>query len=129
MLATCKAPMPDELYTRLFVDTPTLDALRASVAALIGGRVHIEGGSIEVDVDTNPYASPPAPHVNTEDFMEFPFTVELFADSSDLESYLAVVAAVMTGLHAQGASVVAACDWESRLPGSGALYHCSPRGS
>ena len=70
----------------------------------------------------NPDADPARLSANSKDFIAFPFTIEMVTDEVALEEYLAKVARLMNSLHAGGASVVAACDWENQLPSGGALF-------
>jgi hypothetical protein len=118
--------MPDELYTRLFVDANgTTERLLETVVSLIGGRVKrqtVQAEPVEADVRPNVDANPVKLRNNPRDFIAFPFTIEVVGNGTELEDYLGIVARLMTGLHSGGSSVVAACDWENQLPGNGALY-------
>jgi hypothetical protein len=53
----------------------------------------------------------------------FPYTVEVVTDGDPgaPSTYLGFVGGLMRKLHADGMQVVAACDWESDLPGNGRL--------
>ena len=57
------------------------------------------------------------------DFVTFKFLVEVYDESCEVEldAYLEQLARVMLALQDMGARVVAACDWEERLPGGGRL--------
>jgi hypothetical protein len=63
-----------------------------------------------------------------DDFLQYPYTVDILADSNDvhLEDYLGFVGQLLVALHAKEMDVVTACDWEDRLPGKGKLVHERP---
>ena len=116
-----------ELYTKLFVRTDHSHAeLLAQLAAALQGDV--EGWTIalddcEIDVRLNDEASASVRAQNADNFLYFPYTVEVVCDSvgGDVERYVSRVGSIMNTLHQAGMAVVAACDWEERLPGGGRL--------
>jgi hypothetical protein len=112
--------MGADFYTRLFVKMATThDILLQRVAAILNGQIDIwtvEADGLVADVRPNEDAEGDA-----TDFIHYPYTVEVATQSLELEDYLSRVGAVMNALHAEGAAVVAACDWEDVLPGRGSL--------
>lgn len=115
------------LYTRIFVNTTSgLDAVVSAVAAAVSGRSElgtVTGMGCELDVRTNDDYSGQSLARDPSDFVYFPFTVEVEAARNNMpvDSYLSVVGRVMEALAISGMQVVAACDWEERLPGRGRL--------
>ncbi len=115
------------LYTELFVNAPSdLGTLVSKVASAVSGTVDLDtvtGMACEMDVRKSDDYSPEMLARDPSDFIYFPYTVEIEPVRSDLdlERYLAVVGSVMESLARTGMQVVAACDWENRLPGRGRL--------
>ncbi len=118
-----------ELYTRMFVraEGSLLDLL-SSVADACNGRIvgngwTIAAGEYEIDVRPNDDSSDDLRRLHPGNFLYFPYTVEVVVDRDrDVTSeYVSFVGFLMDWLHAQGMQVVAACDWESDLPGGGRL--------
>lgn len=117
----------EELYTKLFVSSErSYGDLLAFVADACGGKV--EGGTVvfgvyEMDVRPNDEGTEGARRSHPGDFLYFPFTVEVVTegDPDKAVSYVDFVGSLMNKLHVEGMKVVAACDWESDLPGGGRL--------
>jgi len=115
------------LYTRLFVDGRSpLAGVLATVTASVSGRVEsgtVFGAGCALDARTNDDYSSQALQRDPADFVYFPYTVEIEAagERMSLKQYLGVVGTVMQALAGAGMRVVAACDWEDRLPGRGRL--------
>jgi len=98
----------------------------ANVSAAVAGRIEVGtvvGAGCEIDARSNDDYSPEVLQRDPTDFVYFPYTVEIEAASEGmgLKRYLGVVATVMEALAGSGMRVVAACDWEDRLPGGGRL--------
>jgi len=114
------------LYTRLYVNSAlSTEHLLRRVAEVISGSVGIEtvvSEHVEVDVRANDDFDPKALHQEPRDFIHFSYSVEVETRIGlPLGSYLSIVGQLMRGLSDVGASVVASCEWEERLPGSGRL--------
>ena len=112
-----------EFYTKLFVQIDiALQELLQLVANTCSGNIDvvtIEVDKIEIDIMKNesaPTISDP------NDFMSYPYTAEVVnIEDMSLESYLEFTGSLMKNLNSNGAKVVAACDWEDKLPGHGKL--------
>jgi hypothetical protein len=115
----------DEFYTRLFVNIAMPEGmLLGRVAEILDGRIErrsVAATGVAADIRANEDASAADVERDPADFLHYPYTVELVAEGLDLEAYLERVAEVMRALRADGGDVVAACDWEDRLPGKGTL--------
>lgn len=117
-----------ELYTRLFVQTEdSHQELLSLVVRASGGTLEalwtVVSESYAMDVRLNDYSTEKNRRDHPEDFIYFPYTIEVITEGNpDAPSdYLHFVGALMEKLHAHGMKVVAACDWESELPGRGRL--------
>lgn len=117
-----------ELFTKLFVRSErSHEELISFVADATHGVVKegwtVISGDYEMDVRPNEDATGRARHERADDFVYYPYTVEVVTEGDpDLPSvYLAFVASLMEALYADGMRVVAACDWECDLPGGGRL--------
>jgi hypothetical protein len=116
-----------EFYTRLFVDSSaSLQTLLARLAVATSGAIDegtLVAAPFELDVRRNEFARERDIESAEGDFMFFPYSVEIVADprAADEMRYVAFVELVMRTLHAGGMTVVAACDWEDKLPGCGRL--------
>lgn len=118
----------EELYTKLFVGSGRSHGdLLSLVARACGGKVEegwtVVAGAFEMDVRPNDEGTEEARREHPGDFLYFPFTVEVVTegDPAEAASYVGFVGSLMSKLHAEGLQVVAACDWESELPGGGRL--------
>jgi hypothetical protein len=113
-------------YTRLYVNCDAaLNELREHVAAALNGQIEfrtVVAYAVEADVMEN-IDSDPSSVLNAPcDFIHYPYSVEIEGTSNvTLAEYINVVSHVMRSLHSTGAWIVASCDWESDLPGSGKL--------
>ncbi|MGH1487219.1 MAG: hypothetical protein ACRBCI_13480 [Cellvibrionaceae bacterium] len=112
-----------EFYTKLFVKIDiSLQALLQVVASICNGDIDVmtvEAGRYEVDVLENKDASVIS---DPSDFMSFDYIVEIVnIEDTTLDAYLEFTGNLMTKLNSNDAKVVAACDWEEKLPGSGKL--------
>lgn len=117
-----------ELYTKLFVNSErSHDDLLSLIAHAFDGEVEegwvIVVGDYEMDVRPNDESTEENRRLHPDDFLYFPFTVEVVAngDPDAASEYVGFVGSVMSKLHAEGMQLVAACDWEIELPGSGRL--------
>ncbi|MBL4635469.1 MAG: hypothetical protein JKY56_16530 [Kofleriaceae bacterium] len=82
---------------------------------MVANRVEVDVSSSK-DFDTDVIARDPS------EFIYYPYTVDVeSAPGLSLKSYLEQVSTVMIHLAGEGATVVASCDWEQHLPGSGRL--------
>jgi hypothetical protein len=113
-----------DLYTKLFVHTSsTHDELLRQVATILNGRIEmwsVEAAGLVADARPNNEALAPDAQPYSY-FVHYPFTVEVYSLQLELDEYLRRVGELMSSLDANGAAVVAACDWEELLPGGGAL--------
>lgn len=115
-----------DLYSKLYILTTDSHAeLLECLAAATGGSIDgwtVVAQGYEIDVRPNRVAPE---LVGTDNvFLAFPFTAEIVANGRPLglDEFLAHVARLMKYLHERQMGVVAACDWEERLPGGGGLW-------
>ena len=114
-----------EFYTKIFINSdrrPT--SLLDDLESRLGG--HVDLGTLCVDsfeVDVRDNRDMPTTTDNKDDaFLSYAVTAEVVAVSDATKAhYLDFVGRVMHALHACGAEVVAASDWEHELPGGGKL--------
>ena len=116
----------DPPYTILYVDsTSTLEKLFNEVAYAVEGTIRrgtVFSKCVEVDVRVNEYFEQRIIDRDPGDFIHYAYTVEVEANEGvSLDYYLEAVSSLMRCLHAKDVNVVAACDWEDKLPGSGKL--------
>ena len=113
-------------YTRLYVasDVPLSD-LRLAVARAFDANIEmftVSTDAASIDFYASDDSDPPSVERDPGNFLRYPYCIEIDASPTvTLERYLEIVASTMRQLHALGANVVASCDWEDRLPGSGKL--------
>jgi hypothetical protein len=117
-----------ELYTKLFVESEVSHReLLSFVASACGGKVEapwtVVAGAFEMDVRPNNDSTEVMRRSHPGEFIYFPYTVEVVGEGEPDSplAYLSFVGSLMQRLHAAGMQVVAACDWESDLPGGGRL--------
>ncbi len=72
-----------------------------------------------MDVRPNDDSTDDLRRLHPDDFLYFPYTVEVVVerDRDTASEYVSFVGLLMDRLYAEGMQVVAACDWESDLPG------------
>jgi hypothetical protein len=116
----------DAFFTRLYVSSslPLADLVDVAESAL---STDADGRSITTDVVDVSFGKgddfdPVVVSRDPTNFLRYPYSVEIEAmEGATLEQYLDVVALLMRELHKRGATIVASCDWEDDLPGSGRL--------
>lgn len=117
----------EECYAKIFVDDDSRRAdVMTKVAEAMGGHIEVRtlvGDGFEVDfLDGEPAT---ADHEIAEEdaFLYYPLVLELVAvdDAMAVPDFVAIASKLMHALHADGAAVVAACDFEEALPGGGRL--------
>jgi hypothetical protein len=113
-------------FTRLYVDgSMMLEALLLGVMRSIGGtreRNSVETSDLTVDVRRNDDFDQASLDSDPRDYLRYRYSVEIEGtEAVPLTQYLESVATIMQGIFDLGANVVASCDWEDALPGSGRL--------
>ena len=115
------------LFAKFYVDTSWQHAsVLGGVAKILDGEVvrwTVETKVVEVDVRPNVDYRLPGRMSSPDDFVYFPYTldVEAVAAGVELKTFLAAVAMLMIGLANLEMRLVVACDWETQLPGNGRL--------
>jgi hypothetical protein len=113
-------------FSRLYV------ASQSPLSELLGAVAHVLDGDEDMSTITTSVASTyfstsddydcAAVQRDATDFIRYPYSVEIeAAPNVGLDRYLEEVALIMRTLHTLGSNVVASCDWEDLLPGSGKL--------
>jgi hypothetical protein len=112
-------------HTKLYVQSRRSERdLLGAVAAALGGRLEpwtviSRASTVEIRSNDEFSASASGPDA----FLYYPYTADVWTDDTriSLADYLQTVGTVMRSLATSGATVVAACPWEDRLPGRGRL--------
>lgn len=118
---------PKVFFAKAYIDGDVKHATILNlVADAVDGDVHgwtVEANGIEIDVRPNDDFRSKGRRSDPDDFVYFPFTLDVEAVDAvvDLDGFLAVLSSLMQRLHSERMRVVAACDWESQLPGGGRL--------
>ena len=115
-----------DTYCKVFVQGVTdRNGLIQLVAQILEGQVErrtVEGSGLSVDVNKNEYCDPQAASRGDEQFINFPFYLDLepIGGIKSDESYIAGVEFFLDGLRAAGQTFVTACDFEDELRDKGA---------
>jgi hypothetical protein len=117
----------DDPFCALYVDTP-LDhrALLRAISGLTAGTEEmrtVSSADLEITVLEGDYPRSQLAEA-PDDFVRFPYVLEVNpgpALADDHDAYVTRLGALLLAMSALGLRVVAACDFEERLPGHGKL--------
>ncbi len=115
-----------DLYCKIFVGSDlSRDELFTRLAAVVRGEQKVStlyGEHLELDVRPNKDHDPARFEPNYDGFVYSPFFLETEPrEGASEDPYIEAVGEVLESLWQMGASAVAACDFESRLPRKGGL--------
>ncbi|MEI2731389.1 MAG: hypothetical protein V9G08_05175 [Dermatophilaceae bacterium] len=116
---------------RLYVDASEAATVREVLTAAQGWEFDRWStstiGAITIDVQRNPDRDPQR---NPEDFLRWPVTVEVVSPPRAPQgSVVAAVSGMVCALWERKLRVVAACDFEDRLPWAGGIARLRPPGA
>jgi hypothetical protein len=116
----------EPLYSRLYVHTALeLEELLKAVADCLAGEIDrdtVVAPALEADVRRSDDFDEEAVQRDPSDFIHYRYSVEVESTAAlAIDGFLEALAKLMKMLESLGANVVAACDWEERLPGAGRL--------